>query len=202
MSSIILYLIRHGKTFCNEKRLYCGSSDINLSNKGIEELKEKKKTTNYPICKLNYTSGAKRANETFEIIYGNSDYIIKDEFFEYDFGDFELKSYEDLKEDKRYIDWIMDKSLNVSCPNGESKTQFRKRIKEGIIKIIKEVKEKNENEALILCHGGTIGTLLEIFLKEKDFYSYQPSCGGGYKLKIDYTEDLEENIKIEILEEL
>ena len=33
-----VYLIRHGKTEANEKRLYCGSTDLPLSEKGREEL--------------------------------------------------------------------------------------------------------------------------------------------------------------------
>ena len=33
-----IYLIRHGKTYCNEKHLYCGKSDIDLSENGKNEL--------------------------------------------------------------------------------------------------------------------------------------------------------------------
>ena len=34
-----LYLIRHGRTEANEKWLYCGSTDLFLSEKGAEYLK-------------------------------------------------------------------------------------------------------------------------------------------------------------------
>ena len=34
-----IYLIRHGKTEANEKRLYCGSTDLPLSEAGREELR-------------------------------------------------------------------------------------------------------------------------------------------------------------------
>ena len=34
-----VFLIRHGKTEANEKHLYCGSTDIPLSEAGVEELK-------------------------------------------------------------------------------------------------------------------------------------------------------------------
>ena len=34
-----IYLIRHGKTSANEKHLYCGSTDLPLSNAGKEELR-------------------------------------------------------------------------------------------------------------------------------------------------------------------
>ena len=35
---MIIYLIRHGRTEANEKWLYCGSTDLSLSEKGREEL--------------------------------------------------------------------------------------------------------------------------------------------------------------------
>jgi alpha-ribazole phosphatase len=198
MNDIVLYLIRHGKTYCNEERLYCGRSDVSLSEKGIEELKALKESKNYPICKLNYTSGANRANETFEILYGHKNYQIKKDFFEYNFGDFELKSYEILKENKDYINWITDNTEEVCCPNGESKVQFYKRIKVAFEELLREIQESSEKEALLLCHGGTIGTLLWLFYdNSKNFYEHQPSCGGGYKLKVSFGS----SIKIEVLEE-
>ena len=33
-----IYLIRHGKTLANERKLYCGSTDLSLSEQGREEL--------------------------------------------------------------------------------------------------------------------------------------------------------------------
>lgn len=198
MSNVILYLIRHGKTYCNEERLYCGKSDVSLSNKGIEELKLLKEQNSYPKCNLNYTSGAKRANETFELLYGHKNYQVKKDFFEYNFGDFELKSYEILRENKEYINWITDNTEEVCCPNGESKVQFYKRIKDAFIELIREILESSEKEAILLCHGGTIGTLLWLFYDDsKNFYDHQPNCGGGYKLKVS----LNNNINIEVLEE-
>ena len=38
MKKLNLYLLRHGKTLANEKKLYCGFTDLLLSEKGIEEL--------------------------------------------------------------------------------------------------------------------------------------------------------------------
>ena len=37
-----------------------------------------------------------------------------------------------LKENKEYIKWITDKDGQVLCPNGESKSQYKKRIKEAL----------------------------------------------------------------------
>ena len=67
MNNMILYVIRHGKTKSNEQRLYCGKTNDVLSEAGIKEIKEKQKCYNYPVCAKNFTSGAIRANQTFEL---------------------------------------------------------------------------------------------------------------------------------------
>ncbi|MBR4078576.1 MAG: phosphoglycerate mutase family protein, partial [Christensenellaceae bacterium] len=41
-----LYLIRHGRTMANEKWLYCGSTDIPLSDNGVKRIN--KSVSNYP----------------------------------------------------------------------------------------------------------------------------------------------------------
>lgn len=212
---MIIYLIRHGKTYCNENKLYCGISDVPLCERGKEELEEKRKSVNMPKCRVNFTSGAKRANETFNILYPNEKYEVLEEFSEYNFGDFELKSYEMLKEDKKYLDWILDKEKKVSCPNGESRKDFEKRMKKAFLKLLLILRDRKEEEALVVCHGGSIACILELFEKQRlDFYTYQPKCGEGYKLKVEqdiynlkedfsnleFEKDIKNSLKLEIIE--
>lgn len=195
---MILYLIRHGKTYCNEKKLYCGKSDIELSDRGREEIREKVKIFKFPDCKNNYTTGFKRTNETFNLIYKNKKFEVLEGFREYDFGDFELKSYEELKENKEYLNWILDESLEFKVPKGESRIDFKTRIEKSLIALINSLEKNNEEEALVLCHGGTIASLLESFSGEnKSFYDYHPNCIEGYKIKVLKEK---EKIKLKILE--
>ena len=165
MSSIEVYLIRHGRTICNEKRLYCGKTDVSLSEQGIKELKTLKSIMRYPRCNKYFTSGAVRANETFKILYEDESYEELSGFFEYDFGDFEMKSYEDLKENKLY----------------------KKRIKKEFNNFIEAINSNGYESVLLISHGGTIGTILECFYdNSKNFYSWQPKCGEGYKIIIEF----------------
>lgn len=186
MNKLMLALIRHGKTEANEKHLYCGKSNISLSEKGIKELNDIKNLIKYPEYNKFFSSGAKRANETLEILYPKKVYYEINEFWEYDFGDFEMKSYDMLKENKEYINWITDKDGQVSCPNGESKIQYRERIKEAFNKFIEKCYKEGIGTAVLVCHGGTIGTILEIFYDcSKSFYEHQPACGRGYTLILE-----------------
>ena len=168
MKKLKVYLIRHGKTEANEKHLYCGKTDISLSERG---------------------------NETLEILYPEKTYSEINEFWEYNFGDFEMKSYDMLKENKEYIKWITDKDGQVLCPNGESKSQYKKRIKEAFNRFIDGCYKENMSEVVLVSHGGTIGTILEIFYdSSKSFYEYQPECGRGYEIIL---EKIDNNIKFE-----
>lgn len=186
MNKLMLALIRHGKTEANEKHLYCGKSNISLSEKGIKELNDIKNSIKYPEYNKFFSSGAKRANETLEILYPKKVYYEINEFWEYDFGDFEMKSYDMLKENKEYINWITNKDGQVSCPNGESKIQYRERIKEAFNKFIEKCYKEGIDTAVLVCHGGTIGTILEIFYDcSKSFYEHQPACGRGYTLTLE-----------------
>lgn len=190
MNEIKLYLIRHGKTYCNEKNLYCGKSDVDLTENGIKELKENIKEIKYPKCDFYFTSGAKRANQTLEIICPENKYSKITKFFEYDFGDFELKSYEELKLLKEYISWVDDKEEKIKCPNGESKEEFRKRIIEGFKELIEYFIKENIQTALGVTHGGTIGMILEMLYDDKKkFYEWQPKNGEGYELTIKIKEN-------------
>ena len=63
---------------------------------------------------------------------------------------------------------------------------YRKRIKEEFVIFIKKIKDVNS--ALVISHGGTIGTILEEFYdSNKSFYEWQPSYGRGYKLEIEIS---------------
>ncbi|MBE6063031.1 MAG: histidine phosphatase family protein [Clostridium butyricum] len=193
MNKIKLYLIRHGKTYCNEKHLYSGKTDVELSQKGIDELKKKYANIKYPDCDYYFTSGAKRANKTIEILCPHKKYDVLEKLFEYNFGDFELKSYNDLKDKKEYINWLNDKDGSICCPNGESREQFKTRIKEGFSELIDYLRDNNIQKALGVTHGGTIGIILEtLYDSSKKFYEWQPKNGDGYEFVIS----LKDNTKV------
>lgn len=183
MYKLKLYLIRHGKTEANEKRLYCGVTDISLTKEGREELIKLKKT--YSNIDGYYTTGLKRTNETMSILFDTCNYLVEEGFREYNFGDFEMKCYEELKNSKDYINWIEDTEGNYIIKNGESKKQYRERTKLTFKSFINKLIKENKKNVILVCHGGTIGTILEEFYSnEKDLFKWQPSCGRGYVLNI------------------
>ncbi len=192
MNNLELYIIRHGKTYGNEKRLYCGSTDLDLSKNGIEDLYINKKIYDNIKKQIKfdgyYTTGLRRTNKTMSILFSDN-YNVEENLREYNFGSFEMKGYDELKEDNNYISWITDEIGDFVVPNGESKNEYRKRIKKAFNNFINKISYENKKRVVLVCHGGTIGTILEVFYdNRKSFYEWQPECGKGYILSIKFTE--------------
>ena len=168
-----IYLIRHGKTEANEKHLYCGSTDLPLSQTGKDELCQLK----YDIKNVRFlTSGLQRTQETFRILFGDILYEVDDRFREVDFGIFEMHSYEELKDTPEYQTWLTgDNEANIP-PKGESGLQMKERVLEAFC----EIKE----DTCIITHGGVIAAIMESrFPQEgKNRYQWQPKNGCGYAI--------------------
>ena len=169
-----IYLIRHGKTEANEKHLYCGSTDLPLSEAGREELQG----VHYDIKNVRFlTSGMKRTNETLRILFGDIPYEIDPRFREVDFGIFEMHSYEQLKDTPEYQTWLTgDNEMNIP-PKGESGVQMKARV----LAAFSEIKE----DTCIITHGGCIAAIMEHLFPEenKNRYQWQPKNGCGYIIR-------------------
>ena len=140
-------LIRHGITEGNQKRLYYGSSDIPLAEEGVAMLRELAAQGIYPDdadakC---YTSGMLRTEQTFGLIYGDREHEAFSPFREIDFGDFEMKSYGELKDDPDYQTWISDTTGALPPPGGESALDFQTRVLEGFAELLQRQSERLEN---------------------------------------------------------
>ena len=191
-----IFLFRHGRTAAGEKKLYCGKTDLPLSKKGEDELLMKKNGKDYPDishCKI-YTSGLLRASQTQKLLYPNpGDLVIVEKGFqEIDFGDFEMKSYEELKENPEYQKWLKGEVDRISikstesyenpCPNGESWQKMNERVLVTLKNAL-----KNENSLAIFSHGGPISAIMAHFFPTvmKSLYEWQPDFGEGYKIIIE-----------------
>ena len=168
-----IYLIRHGKTEANEKHLYCGSTDLPLSEAGREELQG----VHYDIKNVRFlTSGMKRTNETLQILFGDIFYEVDPRFREVDFGIFEMQSYDELKDTPDYQAWLTgDNEANIP-PEGESGVQMKTRV----LQAFSEIQE----DTCIITRGGVIASIMEHLFQEegKNRYQWQPKPGCGYAI--------------------
>jgi len=177
-----IHLIRHGKTMANEQKLYCSTTDLPLSETGVDELLNLQKQGIYPkSSNLYYTSGLLRTEQTLELLYDSVKRTTIPALAEFNFGDFEMKSYETLKEQDDYKAWITDKTGLVACPNGDSKQEFIHRCMQAYTQM--ELDTQNVSNSLIICHGGVIACIMEfLFPATRNFYEWQPETGRGYTI--------------------
>lgn len=179
-----IHILRHGKTMANEKRLYCGHTDLPLSESGIAQLKSMKHAETSTID-LFFTSGLLRTVQTVECIYGPVPTQAIPQLAEFNFGQFEMHSYEDLKDRPDYQAWITDETGLVSCPGGENKQEFMKRVLTGYGILLE--KSQQSQAVLLVTHGGVIASIMDyLFPGGRNFYEWQPEPGRGYTLTYEH----------------
>lgn len=174
-----LALIRHGVTEGNERRLYYGRTDLPLSEEGIRDLVRLRGNGGYPAAARYYTSGMRRTEQTLELLYGPVPHTALPELREMDFGAFEMKSYEQLREDPAYRVWISgDNEANI-CPGGESGRQLLARARRGVSELL----DRGEDAAAVV-HGGVIACLMADWFPgaSRNRYEWTPRPGCGFQV--------------------
>ena len=91
---IKIAMIRHGKTYGNTLGRYIGVTDEPLCEEGKKELEQRTMDT----VELLFVSPLKRCLETADILYPYAKQVKIPEFAECNFGEFENKNYQELKD--------------------------------------------------------------------------------------------------------
>lgn len=172
-----LTLIRHLPTLANVERRYIGWSDESINQTVV------KQDTASP--KIIYGSDLKRCQQSAGLFYPKSTYHGSPAFREMSFGDWELKTYEDLKEDFIYQKWLSNPDL-VSPPNGEFLHQMAARVLFGL-------KSIPCNQPIVVTHGGPIRYVLHKFAPdERNFWLWNVKHGDKWTLRWDSRKCFEE----------
>lgn len=187
----MIYLIRHGTTEANKARMYYGSTDLPLSNEGVDIIADLAAAGVYPKADgaSLYTTGLIRTEQTFFLIYGCREHQAMPGLREYRFGEFEMKTHDQLAENKEYQAWINDTEGMTPCPGGESPHDFRIRIGAGFAGILEKHKgeENRDKRSILVCHGGVISLVMGICFPhvERNIFQWQPEPGRGYAIHIE-----------------
>ena len=179
-----IMLIRHFATPGNEKRQYIGSTDEVLSEK-TAFLKR-----SYPIPEYIIASPMKRCVQTAKRIWGTDlsgcPIVLEPLMRECDFGQFEGKTYEQLKKNAAYIKWLKSGGI-TAFPGGEDQEEFRKRCVEGMKKQVRFLIARHVKYAAFVVHGGTIMAVLSS-LTGGEYFDFQVKNGEGYETVLEWIQ--------------
>lgn len=169
---INLTLIRHGKTPSNEEHRYLGVTEEALSEDGRKQLEilAEKDILRKPW--LLFISPMLRCQESAGILFpGKKAYPIE-EWREMNFGAYEGKNYEDLKNDSYYQKWI-DSNGTLPFPEGESQQEYIKRCHRGLLTATKIIEEKIAREVADTAKTSSANEITELREPEKQIAESQ-----------------------------
>lgn len=184
MKTYTLYLFRHGLTKGNINAQYIGHTDYPLTTNGINQLKSIKAGSHYPSVDAVFVSPLKRAKQSADIMFPKNNKIVIDNFIEYNFGEFEEHTAEELKDNEDFKSWLHG-DMYARPPYGESNAEFVQRVCEAFEKVINGCISEGVERIAIVTHAGVIMTLLSCYgLPEAPMAHWQMDSGYGYEIKI------------------
>ena len=184
MKSYVIHLIRNAPCEGNFEGRYIGRTESPIAEQGIKQLLDLKREYNYPDAQGFYASPSTRCVDTLKLLYPEADPEVIFEMAECDFGDWENKNAEDLKDDENFRAWIENGSTTAP-PNGESGAVVMQRVLKGFEMLVDNVVHRGETSSVLVTHGGAIMTILAAYgLPKAEFYEWmcEPCC--GYSIRI------------------
>ena len=167
----MIYVVRHGQTDWNKRKVMQGQTDIPLNEEGKRQalaLGKKLQTIKFDIT---YCSPLKRAVETFQNLSVKSDRIVFDDRLkERNYGEFENRP-------KNSFDYneFWSYTLNKKYAKAEACKEFFKRI----FNFLEEIKDDyKDKDILIVTHAGVMKVFkcyLDGFLKDEEIGPFLPN---------------------------
>ncbi|TDP51382.1 aldo/keto reductase [Aminicella lysinilytica] len=193
-----IYFIRHGITEGNDRKWFYGKADLPLTAEGKETLKKFRDRGIYPDIPDDagcYTSALSRTDETFQIIYGDRARKPLPLLNEMQFGEYECKTYEELKGYEGFHDWAYDETGDVKLPGGESRNEFAARVSKGLKELVnlhrmKEWSHRHGGQdaiTVMVCHGGVISAIMQELFPQVNgsMWDWMPDPGLGYMVEFE-----------------
>lgn len=161
-----LYVARHGQTVWNKQNKVCGITDVELTEKGIEQAENLADILPGDIDVI-ITSPLRRAVETSKIIAAknNCSLYIDELLIEQNYGIFEGVD----RKDPHFLN--NKRNFAYRYPGGESMMQVAYRVYGFIDKIKNKYQGKN---VLVVSHGGVCRIIRTYFtdMTNEDFFNY------------------------------
>ncbi len=155
-----LYILRHGETEWNRRGLLQGQLESPLTKEGIAETEAFRAEITALNPHVVYSSHQRRARQTAEILTGDlhKEIHLHKGLSEMNFGVFQGHDWAYIEDEMSEIhDQYRRKGPDFVIPEGESHSQFHKRVSSAL----DEICQKNQGrKILIISHGGSINKMI------------------------------------------
>ena len=199
MKSYTLYLFRHGITKGNLNAQYIGHTDLPLTTDSISALHSIKAHEHYPRVDAVFSSPLKRCKDSAAIMFPDNELMLIDDFIEYNFGEFEGRTAEELKNNEDYLAWMRG-DIHSRPRFGESNAEFAQRVCAAFEKVINGCIKTGTQNIAIVGHAGVLMTILSCYgLPEAPMAHWQMDAGYGFKLRITPSLWMQAN-KLEVVD--
>ena len=184
MKSYYIHFIRHGAIDDTLKGRYIGTTNPPLSDEGKRLVRVLDHDCDYPYATAVFSSPLKRCTETARLIYPHLEPIIIDHLSECNFGEWENKTADDLKDDDDFKRWLAG-DTSVKPPRGESNADFTRRICLVFEQIVDGLMKTGTTDSVIVTHGGVMMTLLSVYgLPQAKPFDWVCDNGYGYSVRV------------------
>ena len=195
MKNYTLYLIRHGITRANLDGIYAGGgTDIPLCEEGKHDLQSFASQFDYPSVSTVFVSPLQRAQQTADILFPNAKQLEIHDLRENHFGEFEGRSFADLKNDPHFQLWMnpQEKYQPVGAEPAES---FHRRCSKTFMGMFEYMMKSDIRQAACVTHGGVIMSMLAqnaLPRRNPELWMADPGC--GYQLETNVTMWMRDNL--------
>ncbi|MBA4391558.1 MAG: hypothetical protein C0399_11580 [Syntrophus sp. (in: bacteria)] len=193
-----IFLIRHGDTLDEEtKKIYKGSIDISLSDKGVSRMEKVASFLSSHALDVLYASALSRCIESARIIARpyNFNTIIEEDLNELGFGKWEGLSFDEiLKQYPQLFPLWLKNPVHYTPPDGEPLLHAQERI----MKIFSKIVQKHCGlNVAIVSHAGVLRIIIASILAFNLSNMYSIAQDYGCIDMIDVYED--SNVVIRLL---
>ena len=181
-NTIHIYLIRHGMTKYNAQKKYMGYTDEPVIGEKLGDYEGLRSILEKETINTIYSSDLIRCQQTASYLFSGQSFNLDRRLREISFGDWEGKTYEQLKHIPAYCNWLSNWETE-SIPNGENGQQFRGRVMEFLKENI--LLEDNFGKKLVIVsHGGVIRHIVSALYDNLDYWDVHVEFGKSIVMDI------------------
>jgi len=153
-----ILLVRHGETDGESSVRFHGSTDVDLSAEGVQQVERAGRQVRLQPIELVVASPLRRSWRAAWIVGGGAPVRLESDFREVDFGRWEGLTKEEiqLRDPILYERWQSGVD-GFGYPGGESREEFRARVSRGLERLM----DAEVHCALLVLHKGVIRLIVE-----------------------------------------